>query len=232
MAARPILFAVALGVIACAASTVFAQENMTKEDALASLDELCIDDALFERIAARARTFGVSEPRIAIARSFNKIRTGTLDDVKRQLVELEKAIDALPAADAGQWAASWKEGVLDLKKIINFPNREVVQSALFKRQRKSEALAILSDLQRIDLAVDMCAIELNLRVGAVVPAGEWLKRIKWGTRLRDTGADIFGVPYGNQIVDRAPQPNRASLEKVSKYVEADFFDIQANPARK
>src|SRR5918911_1678193 len=75
----------------------------------------------------------------------------------------------------------------------------------FLRARKrSQASKIINDLRLIDAAVDQYAIETNKTTNAPVPKADWIKYVKKGTALYNTGADLFGDDYGDQTVDSRP----------------------------
>lgn len=222
-----------IGLVATSLTTSesLAQNGLTKKDALAALDELTFDNNRFERLIGLARSLGVSDAAIVNARFDRAFYTGDIDGMKRMLPDLEKALATMPA-DEGNFKADEIRKVLpQFKKIFESGDQTRAKTLLEKYQRQAEARSILTDLIRIDAAVDICAIELNLKAGTVVASKEWVKRVKQGSQLQETGADIFGVLYGNQIVDQTPKPNPASQEKVSKYVPADFFN-SVSPANR
>src|ERR1700755_1239146 len=69
----------------------------------------------------------------------------------------------------------------------------------FLRARKrSQASRIINDLRLIDSAVDQYAIENNKITGDTVNVADWTNYLKKGTTLYNTGADVFGNPYGPQ----------------------------------
>src|SRR6266404_5910293 len=72
----------------------------------------------------------------------------------------------------------------------------------FLRARKrSQATRILNDLRMIDSAVDQYAIETNRTTGNPVVIKDWTSYLKSGTVLYNTGNDILGHTYGDQVVD-------------------------------
>ncbi len=75
----------------------------------------------------------------------------------------------------------------------------------FLRARKrSQATRILNDLRMIDSAVDQYAIETNRITGAQVLVKDWTNYLKSGTVLYNTGNDLLGASYGDQVVDTLP----------------------------
>jgi prepilin-type N-terminal cleavage/methylation domain-containing protein len=76
----------------------------------------------------------------------------------------------------------------------------------FLRARKrSQASRIINDLRLIDSAVDQYAIENNKKSGDPVPMAAWTAYLKKGTVLEQTGKDILGASYGDQVVDSLPK---------------------------
>src|ERR1700686_2975377 len=93
----------------------------------------------------------------------------------------------------------------------------------FLRARKrSQATRILNDLRLIDSAVDQYAIETNRSTGSAVNVSDWTNYLKKGSQLYNTGADLFGNPYGSQIVDSLPSVPSNSKAALSDVVDADF----------
>ena len=232
MAFKFSLIVVGLGVIGLTDFAGIAQIPSNKADAIAALNEYTYDKNRFERAAAMAKSLGVSDQRITLSRFFFTLVNGDLDGVKRALPEFEKALGTLPAEEADSSVSEFRNTIPKFKKVLESGDANRLKTSLENYRREYEAKAILGDLRRIDTAVDIYAIQQRLKIGDTVPVMEWIKHIKAGTALRDTGTDIFGVAYGNQIVDKAPKPNPASLEKVSKYVPADFFDLTSPTNRR
>jgi hypothetical protein len=209
----------------------FAQNGMNKADAISALDEPTHDINRFERAVALARSLGVSDSRITISRFSQTLFDGNLEAAKRQFAEAEKALATLPANESIDKQSEILQILPKIKKMLESGDHARIQATLEKAQRTTEAKSIAMDLRRIDAAVDQCAIEQRLQIGSPVPKSEWLKKVTPGSRLRDTGADIFGLAYGDQVVDRAPKPNPASAEKVSAHVPANFFDLPSAAKR-
>src|SRR3979411_960073 len=75
----------------------------------------------------------------------------------------------------------------------------------FLRARKrSQASKILNDLRLIDGAVDQYAIETVRKTDDPVGVPDWTNYLKKGTHLYQTGQDLFGDDYGDQVVDTLP----------------------------
>src|SRR5438270_13996378 len=76
----------------------------------------------------------------------------------------------------------------------------------FLRARKrSQATRILNDLRSIDSAVDQYALENHKVDGEVVSEVDWQAYGKHGTKLYDTGTDVYGHEYAPQLVGQPPR---------------------------
>jgi prepilin-type N-terminal cleavage/methylation domain-containing protein len=76
----------------------------------------------------------------------------------------------------------------------------------FLRARKrSQATRVLNDLRSIDSAVDQYALENHKIDGETVSDADWKAYLKHGTKLYDTGQDVFGNDYGPQLVGQTPK---------------------------
>jgi prepilin-type N-terminal cleavage/methylation domain-containing protein len=94
----------------------------------------------------------------------------------------------------------------------------------FLRARKrSQASKILNDLRMIDAAVDQYAIETNRTTGNTVGVTDWTKYLKQGSILYNTGANLFGTPYGPQTVDTIPQVPTVDYAVLSDVASTGFW---------
>ncbi len=94
----------------------------------------------------------------------------------------------------------------------------------FLRARKrSQASKILNDLRMIDAAVDQYAIETNRTTGNAVLVVDWTKYVKKDSILYNTGANLFGTPYGNQTVDTIPQVSTSDYAVLSDVASTGFW---------
>lgn len=216
-----------LAAIGCTLGPSHAQSNPGKAAAIQALDEPTHDKIRFERVISSAKTYGVSEARITLARFFFLLLNGDLEGIKSQMGEYEKAFAVLPADEMSPGMQEVRQILPQFRKVIESKDLGKLQVLLTRHQRQFEAGQILRDLQIIDAAVDQCAIETNLKTGSVVTVREWIKYTRNGSRLKETGADIFGVAYGEQVVDQSPRPNPSSVEKVIQFVPPDFFNLKS-----
>jgi prepilin-type N-terminal cleavage/methylation domain-containing protein len=94
----------------------------------------------------------------------------------------------------------------------------------FLRARKrSQASKILNDLRMIDAAVDQYAIETNRTTGNTVVVSDWTKYVKKDSILYNTGANLFGTAYGNQVVDTIPQVQTVDYQVLSDVAGPGFW---------
>ena len=94
----------------------------------------------------------------------------------------------------------------------------------FLRARKrTQATKILNDLRLIDSAVDQYAIETNKLSGTVVNVVDWTNYLKKDSILYNSGADLFGNPYGAQTVDSLPQVPATSKAALSDVADTAFW---------
>ena len=101
----------------------------------------------------------------------------------------------------------------------------------FLRARKrSQATRVLNDLRMIDAAVDQYAIETNKATGvAIVDIADWTSYLKSGTVLYNTGNDLFGNGYGDQVVDSLPAVPQGALDTLSDVAPAEFWSPYVVP---
>jgi len=94
----------------------------------------------------------------------------------------------------------------------------------FLRARKrSQASKVLNDLRMIDSAVDQYAIEKGKVTGSPVEVADWTAYVKKDTNLFLTGADLFGEPYGNQVVDSLPKVPTNTYNNLSDVTDGAFW---------
>jgi prepilin-type N-terminal cleavage/methylation domain-containing protein len=94
----------------------------------------------------------------------------------------------------------------------------------FLRARKrSQASKILNDLRLIDAAVDQYAIETSKSTGNTASVPDWTNYLKKDTMLYTTGNDLFGNPYGDQIVDSLPKIPASAYANLSDVADLSFW---------
>ena len=94
----------------------------------------------------------------------------------------------------------------------------------FLRARKrSQATRIINDLRMISAAVDQYAIEYSKKGDDNVAVADWTAYIKKDTALYNTGADLLGNLYGDQVVDVIPKVPQATFDVLSDVAPAAFW---------
>ena len=100
----------------------------------------------------------------------------------------------------------------------------------FLRARKrSQATRILNDLRMIDSAVDQYAIETNRSTGNPVKVTDWTNYLKRGSVLYNTGNDLLGNAYGDQVVDSLPAVPTLSFNALSDVAPSAFWSPYVVP---
>ena len=94
----------------------------------------------------------------------------------------------------------------------------------FLRARKrSQATRIINDLRMISAAVDQYAIEYSKKGDDNVAVADWTAYIKKDTALYNTGADLLGNLYGDQVVDVIPKVPQDTFAVLSDVAPAAFW---------
>ncbi len=94
----------------------------------------------------------------------------------------------------------------------------------FLRSRKrSQAVAVRTDLRLIDGAMDQYALEYNKGANATITVAAWKSYIKPGTRLYNTGSNIFGDLYGDQTLGILPPVPSNTWDSLSDVCDASFW---------
>jgi prepilin-type N-terminal cleavage/methylation domain-containing protein len=95
----------------------------------------------------------------------------------------------------------------------------------FLRARKrSQASHVRNELRLIDDAVAQYAIETNRQSGDDVYVDDWIKYLKPGTPLYETGQDILGNDFDDQQVDRRSRVPRDTWDALSDVAPASFWE--------
>ena len=71
--------------------------------------------------------------------------------------------------------------------------------------------------------MDQYAIETSRSTGSAVTVSDWTNYLKKDTTLYATGNDLFGNPYGDQIVDSLPKIPAAAYANLSDVADATFW---------
>jgi len=93
----------------------------------------------------------------------------------------------------------------------------------FLRSRKrSQATMVKNELRLIDDAIAQYAIETNRNTGDAVEVDDWADYVKDG-QLADSGQDIFGEDFGDQIIDTLPTVPGNTWDALSDVADTAFW---------
>ncbi|HET9857078.1 MAG TPA: prepilin-type N-terminal cleavage/methylation domain-containing protein [Chthoniobacterales bacterium] len=94
----------------------------------------------------------------------------------------------------------------------------------FLRARKrSQATSVKNDLRLIDDAIAQYAIETNRNTGDTVEVDDWLDYMKDDTKLANTGQDVLGNDYNDQIVDSLPVVPAQTWDAFLDVADSNFW---------
>lgn len=95
----------------------------------------------------------------------------------------------------------------------------------FLRARKrSQATLVLEDLRVLDHALEQYAADGNYPADTVVQFSDLQGYVKEGTKLRNTGADVFGNAYGPFLTNNFPDVPSDTFVALADVVEAEFWE--------
>ena len=95
--------------------------------------------------------------------------------------------------------------------------------SMLRARKRAQGISIRTDLRLIDAAMDEYGIEYVIPSLAPVPVSAWLNYIQPGSRLYTTQADIFGQPYGGQVLGVLPVVNSTSWDALSDVCDSFFW---------
>ena len=95
--------------------------------------------------------------------------------------------------------------------------------SFLRARKRAQATTVKNDLRLIDQAVAQYAMETNKTTGDPVGVDDWVDYIKDQTVLGDTGQDIFGNDYSDQVVDSLPYVPAATWDLLSDAADAAFW---------
>ena len=95
--------------------------------------------------------------------------------------------------------------------------------SFLRARKRSQATQIKNDLRMIDSAVDQYAIEQN-KTSSTTPTWTDVKPyLKTGTKLYNSGSDLFGNAYVVPQVDTLPAVPSAAFNALSDVAPAEFW---------
>ena len=95
--------------------------------------------------------------------------------------------------------------------------------SFLRARKRSQGVAVRTDLRLIDEAMDQYALEYNKQANATIPVGAWKLYIKPGSRLYTTNASIFGDIYGSQTLGTLPPVPSTTWDSLSDVCDSSFW---------
>lgn len=92
-----------------------------------------------------------------------------------------------------------------------------------RARKRTQASRVLNDLRSIDSAVDQYALENHKSDGNPVGEDDWKAYLKHGTKLYDTGKDVFGNDYGPQLVGQTPHVPASTRDALADVTDDAFW---------
>jgi hypothetical protein len=137
--------------------------------------------------------------------------------------KLKQFMDSLPPEDrqAAQTELDKMEPTQRLqiiRRLINTPPGEFLRD-----KKRAQATRTLEDLRLLDSASDQYAIETNKSTGFHPTMDDLRSYLRKGTKLYNTGADVFGNPYGPFTVDSIPLVPEATFNALSDIADQSFW---------
>jgi len=95
--------------------------------------------------------------------------------------------------------------------------------SFLRARKRSQATSVKNDLRLIDAAIAQYAIETIKNTGDPVYVDDWMDYVKDDSKLSNTGQDLFGNDYNDQIVDTLPVVPAATWDALSDVVDSAFW---------
>ncbi len=95
--------------------------------------------------------------------------------------------------------------------------------SFLRARKRSQGVAVRTDLRLIDEAMDQYALEYNQQANATIPVAAWKLYLKPGSRLYVTNRSIFGDAYGNQTLGTLPPVPSTTWDALSDVCDSSFW---------
>jgi type II secretory pathway pseudopilin PulG len=99
--------------------------------------------------------------------------------------------------------------------------------SFLRARKRAQASTVMNDLRLIDAAIAQYAIETNKLTGTSVAADDWVDYVKDNIDLHDTGEDILGNEYGDQIVDSLPTVPASTWDALADVTNSTYWSPYA-----
>ncbi len=95
--------------------------------------------------------------------------------------------------------------------------------SFLRARKRSQGVAVRTDLRLIDEAMDQYALEYNKQANATIPVPAWKLYVKPGSRLYTTNKSIFGDVYGDQTLGTLPPVPSTTWDALSDVCDSSFW---------
>jgi prepilin-type N-terminal cleavage/methylation domain-containing protein len=95
--------------------------------------------------------------------------------------------------------------------------------SFLRARKRSQASLVKNDLRLIDSAIAQYAVDTNKQSGDPVEVDDWIDYVKESSNLYDTGQDILGHDYGDQIVNNLPTVPASTWDTLSDVADSAFW---------
>lgn len=209
-----------------ATCTLRAEITRQQKDLVSALQEYQEDKVAFEEIAQRAAAADIPQAFIKMTRIVFHLHQSQFAEIKALLPEVEKARAELLTQEFSPIKSEVFDRLIQSTRILVAEWEKDPVATLKKLEpakKRAQARSIREDLHEIDTATDMAAIDRNKANGAEITPQVWRSYTTSESRLRRTGTDCFGNPYGTTIVSKLPVVNRVSYERIKDVVPPEYF---------
>ena len=94
---------------------------------------------------------------------------------------------------------------------------------MLRARKRSQATMVKNDLRQIDGAIAMYAMETNKKTADLVYVDDWTDYVKIDGELYNTGKDLLGHDYNDQVVDSPPVVPAATYDALSDVADSAFW---------
>lgn len=210
-----------------ATCTLRAEITRQQKVLVTALQEYQEDKVAFEEIAQRAAAADIPQPLIKMLWIVFHLHQGQFAEIKALLSEVEGARAELLTQQFSPIKSEAFDRLIQSTRIL-VAEWEKDPVATLKRlepaKKRAQAQSIREDLKDIDAATDMAAIDRDKPNGTEITPQVWRSYTTSESRLRRTGTDCFGNPYGATVVSKLPVVNRISYERIKDVVPPEFFN--------
>ena len=96
--------------------------------------------------------------------------------------------------------------------------------AFLRARKRSQATLVLEDLRILDHALEQYAADQNISSDTEVDFSQLQVYVKKGTKLHQTGTDVYGNAYGPFYVNQHPSVPSDTYVALADVVDAEFWE--------